>query len=428
MRCNLTEAEQKAALAVPFRCTEEEQEFIERCFIGYLFFEHEADENGRLGVTTECTRCGRKVWWTEREWKRFKQENDVKARSNLLCPDCGCGVTLYPRGRLRNGNTLDEYRQVVLLRAIGGALHAVALSVWKHHGRWESDDAESCTKAAYYFAQGKCQKWQRRWAWSEEEQRYTSQLIPQKTMTEPFAKCDSWMCRRIGDYAIHGVDQIAASPLRYCAAEQFFKLDGDDPRENTEGLLTYLGLWTRYPRIEQLAKAGCEKIIDDAIQGSMNSRALNWRAKTMPAFFGVDKPTVKRLLAGGIGQKELEALELVRHDGAHGRQMAQQERAAEESEETENEKASGCAGHEAVGRGGAGRGRAEDPHRRGGGRGNGAGLYKERCAGAADGDGGGAARPAGGCLQGRPRGVRGARGGDRVRGPLARRTQHATHL
>ena len=108
MRCNLTEAEQKAALEVPFRCTGEEQEFIERCFIGYLFFEHEADENGRLGVTTECTRCGRKVWWTEREWKRFKQENDVKARSNLLCPDCGCGVTLYPRGRLRNGNNAGK--------------------------------------------------------------------------------------------------------------------------------------------------------------------------------------------------------------------------------------------------------------------------------------------------------------------------------
>ena len=67
MRCNLTEAEQKAALEVPFLCTGEEQEFIERCFIGYLFFEHEADKNGRIGVTTECTRCGRKVWWTERE-------------------------------------------------------------------------------------------------------------------------------------------------------------------------------------------------------------------------------------------------------------------------------------------------------------------------------------------------------------------------
>ena len=64
----------------------------------------------------------------------------------------------------------------------------------------------------------------------------------------------------------------------------------------------------------------------------------------------------------------------------------------------------------------------------GGGRGNGAGLYKERRAGAADGDGGGAARPAGGRLQGRPRGVRGARGGDRIRGYLARRTQHAAHL
>lgn len=315
MRCNLTEAEQKAALEVPFLCTGEEQEFIERCFIGYLFFEHEADENGRLGVTTECTRCGRRVWWTEREWKRFKQENNVKARSDLLCPDCGCGVTLYPRGRLRSGNTLDEYRQVVLLRVIDGALRAIALTAWKHHGRWESDDAESCTKAAYYFAQGKCQKWQRRWAWSEEEQRCIPQLATQKTMTEPFAESDSWLCRRSGYYAVHGVDQIAASPLRYCAAEQFFELDGDDPRENTMGLLTYLGLWTRHPRIEQLAKAGCEKIINDAIQGSMNSRALNWRAKTMPTFFGVDKPTAKRLLAGGIGQKELEALELVRHGG-----------------------------------------------------------------------------------------------------------------
>lgn len=312
MRCNLTEAERRTALEVPFLCTGEEQEFIERCFTGYLFFEHEADESGRLGVTTECTRCGRKVWWTEREWKRFKQENNAKARSYLLCPDCGCGVTLYPRGRLRNGNTLDEYRQVVLLRAIGGALRAVALSVWKHHGRWESDDAEGRVKAAYYFAQGKCQKWRRSWAWSEEEQRYTLRLVAQKTMTEPFADGGSWICSVDGHYAVHGVEQIAASPLKYCAAEVFFELDGDDPRENTKGLLTYLGLWTRYPRIEQLAKAGCKKIIDDAIQGGMNSCALNWRAKTMPAFFGVDKPAVKRLLAGGIGQKELEALELVR--------------------------------------------------------------------------------------------------------------------
>lgn len=312
MRCNLTEAEQRTALEIPFSCTGEEQDFIERCFTGYLFFEHEANEDGRLGVTTECTRCGRKVWWTEREWKRFKQENNVKAKSDLLCPDCGCGVTLYPRGRLRSGNTLDEYRQVVLLRAINGALRAVALGVWKHHGRWESDDAECYAKAAYYFAQGKCQKWQRRWAWSEEEQRYTLWLVAQKTMTEPFAECNSWICQRIGDYAIHGVDQIAASPLKYCAAEQFFELDGDDPRENTRGLLTYLGLWTRYPCIEQLAKAGCKKIIDDAIQGSMNSRALNWRARSMPAFFGLDKPAAKRLLAGGVGRRELEALEVVR--------------------------------------------------------------------------------------------------------------------
>ena len=37
MRCNLTEAEQKAALEVSFLCTGEEQEFIERCFSGYLF-------------------------------------------------------------------------------------------------------------------------------------------------------------------------------------------------------------------------------------------------------------------------------------------------------------------------------------------------------------------------------------------------------
>ena len=229
MRCNLTEAEQKAALEVPFLCTGEEQEFIERCFTGYLFFEHEADENGRLGVTTECTRCGRKVWWTEREWKRFKQENNVKVKSDLLCPDCGCGVTLSPRGRLRNGTPLDEHRQIVLLRAIDGALRAVARRVWKHHGRWESDDAEGCVKAAYYFAQGKCQKWQRRRERSEKEQRFTLQLVPQKTMTEPFAECDSWMCRRIGFYAVHGVDQIAASPLRYCAAEQFFEPDGDDP-------------------------------------------------------------------------------------------------------------------------------------------------------------------------------------------------------
>lgn len=313
MRCNLTEAEQKAALGVPFACTGEEQEFIERCFSGYLFFEREQNEMGRDGVSTECTRCGRKVWWTDREWKDFKRQHGAKERSCVMCPDCGKDVTLYARGRLLNGNSLDEYRQIVLLRVLDGALRAVALLARKHHGRWESDAAEADVKAAYYFTEGKCQKWKRQWVWSGEQ--YVPKLVPQKSMTEPFADCQCWSCYKPGYYAVHGVDQIAASPLKYCAAEQFFNLYDDDTREITMGLLTYLGLWTRYPRVEQLTKAGCNLIIQDAIQGSMNSRALNWRAKTMPAFFRLDKPAAKRLIAAGIGRRELDALEVMRGGG-----------------------------------------------------------------------------------------------------------------
>lgn len=313
MRCNLTEAERKAALEVPFACTGEEQEFIERCFSGYLFFEREQNEMGRDGVSTECTRCGRKVWWTDREWKDFKRQHGAKERSCVMCPDCGKDVTLYARGRLLNGNSLDEYRQIVLLRVLDGALRAVALLARKHHGRWESDAAEADVKAAYYFTEGKCQKWKRQWVWSGEQ--YVPKLVPQKSMTEPFADCQCWSCYKPGYYAVHGVDQIAASPLKYCAAEQFFNLYDDDTREITMGLLTYLGLWTRYPRVEQLTKAGCNLIIQDAIQGSMNSRALNWRAKTMPAFFRLDKPAAKRLIAAGIGRRELDALEVMRGGG-----------------------------------------------------------------------------------------------------------------
>ena len=248
MRCNLTEAEQKAALGVPFACTGEEQEFIERCFSGYLFFEREQNEMGRDGVSTECTRCGRKVWWTDREWKDFKRQHGAKERSCVMCPDCGKDVTLYARGRLLNGNSLDEYRQIVLLRVLDGALRAVALLARKHHGRWESDAAEADVKAAYYFTEGKCQKWKRQWVWSGEQ--YVPKLVPQKSMTEPFADCQCWNCYKPGYYAVHGVDQIAASPLKYCAAEQFFNLYDDDTREITMGLLTYLGLWTRYPRVD----------------------------------------------------------------------------------------------------------------------------------------------------------------------------------
>lgn len=313
MRCNLTEAEQKAALEVSFICTGEEQEFIERCFTGYLFFEREQNEMGRDGVSTECTRCGRKVWWTDREWKDFKRQHGAKERSCVMCPDCGKDVTLYARGRLLNGNSLDEYRQIVLLRVLDGALRAVALLARKHHGRWESDAAEADVKAAYYFTEGKCQKWKRQWVWSGEQ--YVPKLVSQKSMTEPFADCQCWSCYKPGYYAVHGVDQIAASPLKYCAAEQFFNLYDDDTREITMGLLTYLGLWTRYPRVEQLTKAGCNLIIQDAIQGSMNSRALNWRAKTMPAFFRLDKPAAKRLIAAGIGRRELDALEVMRGGG-----------------------------------------------------------------------------------------------------------------
>lgn len=313
MRCNLTEAEQKAALEVSFLCTGEEQEFIERCFSGYLFFEREQNEMGRDGVSTECTRCGRKVWWTDREWKDFKRQHGAKERSCVMCPDCGKDVTLYARGRLLNGNSLDEYRQIVLLRVLDGALRAVALLARKHHGRWESDAAEADVKAAYYFTEGKCQKWKRQWVWSGEQ--YVPKLVPQKSMTEPFADCQCWSCYKPGYYAVHGVDQIAASPLKYCAAEQFFNLYDDDTREITMGLLTYLGLWTRYPRMEQLVKAGATEIVRDAVNGKMHGRALNWRAKTMPAFFRLDKPTAKRLLAGGIGQRELDALEIMRSGG-----------------------------------------------------------------------------------------------------------------
>lgn len=316
MRCNLKEAEQRTALEIPFDCTAEEQDFIERCFTGYLFYEREQDETGRNGVSTECTRCGRRVWWTEREWKDFKKRIGAKEYSAIPCPDCGESVTLYARGRLKNGVRLDEYRQVVLLRAVDGALRAVALVVYKHHGRFESDPAASETKAAYYFAPGKCQKWRRSWEWSEKEQRFSPQLIPQKTLTEPFTDGGSWICQRDGHYAVHGAEQIAASPLKYCAAERFFDLREDDTQENVIGLLAYLGLWTRYPRIEQLVKMGCEEIVWEAIGGNMNSRALNWRARSMPAFFGVDKPTAKRLLAGGVGRRELEALEVVRGGGA----------------------------------------------------------------------------------------------------------------
>lgn len=85
MRCNLTEAEQKAALEVSFLCTGEEQEFIERCFSGYLFFEREQNEMGRDGVSTECTRCGRKVWWTDREWKDFSSVSTVRRNVPALC-------------------------------------------------------------------------------------------------------------------------------------------------------------------------------------------------------------------------------------------------------------------------------------------------------------------------------------------------------
>lgn len=310
---NLTEEERKDALEVPFPCTGEEQDFIERCFTGYLFFEREQDEMAQDGVSTECTRCGRKVWWTDREWKDFKKRTGAKERSCVQCPDCGAAVMLRVRSRLRNGNSLDEYRKIVLLRVIDGALRAVAMLARKHHGRWESDPAEADVKAAYYFAEGKCQKWKREWVRSGEE--WEPRLVPQKSITEPFVDFQSWGCYRPGYYAVHGVDQIAESPLKYCAAEEFFDLHEDDTRETTMGLLTYLGLWTRYPRIEQLTKAGCELIIQDAIKGNMNASALDWKAKTMPAFFGLDKPTAKRLLAGGIGRRELDALEVVRLGG-----------------------------------------------------------------------------------------------------------------
>lgn len=313
MRCNLTEAERKAALEVPFACTGEEQEFIERCFSGYLFFEREQNEMGRDGVSTECTRCGRKVWWTDREWKDFKRQHGAKERSCVMCPDCGKDVTLYARGRLLNGNSLDEYRQIVLLRVLDGALRAVALLARKHHGRWESDAAEADVKAAYYFTEGKCQKWKRQWVWSGEQ--YVPKLVPQKSMTEPFADCQCWSCYKPGNYAVFGVEQITESPLKYSAAELFFNLHDDVPTETVYGLLTYLGLWTRYPRMEQLVKAGATEIVRDAVGGKMHGRALNWRAKTMPAFFRLDKPTAKRLLAGGIGQRELDALEVMRCGG-----------------------------------------------------------------------------------------------------------------
>lgn len=42
---------------------------------------------------------------------------------------------------------LDQALNKLAETVSGQKENAMALGVWKHHGRWESDDAECCVKA-----------------------------------------------------------------------------------------------------------------------------------------------------------------------------------------------------------------------------------------------------------------------------------------
>lgn len=297
VKCNMTpEEREKWGSRFPSFLSNEEEEAARGAFTRYIFYETWGRRDFREYY---CWQCGR--FEAVRGQDGFFYENPFayKHGDRGECPNCRANGHFVALGRCRTMRTLTEWRNVGFIRAVDGALLLSAGSAVREYSHNDLDPViEYYEKARYALTPGRRQKWDRVREW-EGCGYYTGTFpVPAKSFTEPFPRTHWWGSSiRSGEVYWVGADNIAESDLKYCQAEEFMRdvwgvERGTDTGEleAVRGLILYLGEYSRRPQIEMLYKLGHGDVINALIQdGSLNTKVVDWRAKTPAGFFRMSR-------------------------------------------------------------------------------------------------------------------------------------------
>lgn len=301
--CNLTEEEQERVLKYFGYLDSEEERELSGKFTQYCFYEND----GRSHRFCVCTSCGPFDIFKGMDKEFFQHSH----RDKFKCPNCGEKVTLYAMGRMRSGNSLEEWQRAEILRAApdGGLLIAAGYGIKRYSPYELRPVVEWVPKALTYLNMGKRMQWEivienhfnRLWYTGNE--RYW-----RETVKEPFCAGMTWQTD--GSYWLIGLEQLANTNLRYCQLESWYEAVTGEALYGIERpvrqIIKYLAKYTAYPAMEMAVKLGyTDAVTELALDNRKNHRYINWGAKSVDGFLRLPKEEAKAFVKSGMNVKEL---------------------------------------------------------------------------------------------------------------------------
>lgn len=216
----------------------------------------------------------------------------------VTCPICGKKAKVKELGRTGKRDNLYAYYRVVVLRASGDALWAMA-----YESRKSYKDVEALTARpqvgllrVYRFLPGLAEKASRifdGYPWTG----YAVLDAPPTKLPLPIGEPFGWCSAEGMGYTVINMDELQSSPFRYCQIEAYLGEKNGPP--HTTKLMRYLTLCTQWPRqVEMLVKLGLEKAVDDLILHKVwNKAAFQWAEPDPQKAFGLSRTELKDWLA-----------------------------------------------------------------------------------------------------------------------------------
>lgn len=216
----------------------------------------------------------------------------------VACPVCGKKAKVKELGRTGKRDNLYAYYRVVVLRARGDALWAMA-----YESRKSYKDVAALTARpqvgllrVYRFLPGLAEKASRLfdgYPWTG----YAALDAPPTKLPLPIGEPFGWCSAEGMGYTVINMDELQSSPFRYCQTEAYLGEKEGPP--HTTKLMRYLTLCTQWPRqVEMLVKLGLEKAVDDLILHKVWSKAaFRWAEPDPQKAFGLSRTELKDWMA-----------------------------------------------------------------------------------------------------------------------------------
>lgn len=313
--CNLTEEEERAAFSLfHIPPTLEELEEAQNHFQRHIFYETWGRRDFR---ECWCENCGHfEIHKSKTKDPYMDDLFEFHHGDMVCCPMCGEEMELVALGRMRTFNSLRQEIKACFIRANAGALLITTGFLNMEYSRDElSPWPYFVPNKLYYFAPGKRCSWACRtynyWGCHDE---YERRWEKRATVCEPFPDGYNMGGGYLdGAYHVIGWQNIEASDLKYCLAQDFFEdiyhAEFSDlyQKHKIRGLIPFLAEYTRRPQIEMLLKLGHSDVVKALIEGQSMKGIVNWRAKRPYEFFRLSKSEYKAFASNGGELKDLKA-------------------------------------------------------------------------------------------------------------------------